>query len=113
MAKGEKPAGYGTGAMEGSLGEYYNENVKSKDRVHVCLNGTPLGNVKIQYAQLPYVTNFKYLGTPWRYEYRSEREDTVWMENLEEDVRGPMRQEDIRKMIIYRPTVRGGYSVDG
>ena len=29
----------------------------------------------------------------WRHECRHEQEDTVWMEQLEEDVRRPMRQE--------------------
>ena len=30
---------------------------------YMCLNGTPLGNVKMQSAQLPQVTEFKYLGS--------------------------------------------------
>ena len=47
----------------------------------------------------------------WRYEYISEREDTVWMEHLEEDVRGPMRREDIRKMIA-QPAIGLLYGVD-
>ena len=34
MSKGERRAGVGTGALEGSLGEERNESVKSKDRVH-------------------------------------------------------------------------------
>ena len=29
----------------------------------MCLNGTPLGNVKMQSDQLPQITEFKYLGT--------------------------------------------------
>ena len=29
----------------------------------MCLNGTPLGSVKMQSAQLPQVTEFKYLGS--------------------------------------------------
>ena len=29
---------------------------------YMCLNGTPLGSVKMQSAQLPQVTEFKYLG---------------------------------------------------
>ena len=41
----------------------------------------------------------------------------MWMEHLEEDVRGPMRQEDITWQddcsASYRPTVRDGDSVDG
>ena len=36
---------------------------------YMCLNGTPLGSVKIQSDQLPQVT-----------EFRSKQEDTVWME---------------------------------
>ena len=30
---------------------------------YMCLNGTPLGSVKMQSAQLPQVTEFKYLGS--------------------------------------------------
>ena len=30
---------------------------------YMCLNGTPLGSVKLQSAQLPQVTEFKYLGS--------------------------------------------------
>ena len=30
---------------------------------YMCLNGTPLGSVKMQPAQLPQVTKFKYLGS--------------------------------------------------
>ena len=30
---------------------------------YMCLNGTPLGNVMMQAAQLPQVTEFKYLGS--------------------------------------------------
>ena len=35
MRKGERRAGVGTGAVEGSLGEEGNESVNSKDRVPV------------------------------------------------------------------------------
>ena len=35
MRKGKRRAGVGTGALEGSLGDYMNESVKSKDRVYV------------------------------------------------------------------------------
>ena len=35
MCEGERRAGVGTGAVEGSLGEERNESVKSKD---MCLN---------------------------------------------------------------------------
>ena len=58
MRKGEIRAGVGTGAVEGSFGEERNESVKS-----MCLNGTPLGSVKMQSAQLPQVSEFKYLGS--------------------------------------------------
>ena len=30
---------------------------------YMCLNGTPLGSVKMQSSQLPQVTKFKYLGS--------------------------------------------------
>ena len=56
-------AGVGTGAVEGSLGEERNESVKSKNRLYMCLNGTPLGSVKMQSHQLQQVTEFKYLGS--------------------------------------------------
>ena len=51
MRKGERQAGDGIGAMEGSLGEERHESVKSNDRV----------GPKMQSAQLPPVTEFKYL----------------------------------------------------
>ena len=59
---------------------------------YVCLNGTPLGSVHMQSDQ------FKYPGSTllkerWWHEYSYKQEDTVWMEQLEEDVRRPMRQE--------------------
>ena len=31
--------------------------------VYMCLNGTPLANVNMQSAQLPHVTEIKYLGS--------------------------------------------------
>ena len=49
---------------------------------------------KMQSAQLPQVTNLNSWEDPaerWRYECRSEQEDTVRMEPLEEYVGGPMR----------------------
>ena len=33
---------------------------------YMCLNGTPLGSVKMQSAQLPHATEFKYLGSTLR-----------------------------------------------
>ena len=30
---------------------------------YMCINGTPLGSVNMQSAQLPHVTEFKYLGS--------------------------------------------------
>ena len=30
---------------------------------YMCLNGTPLGSVNMQSAQLPQVTEFKYMGS--------------------------------------------------
>ena len=35
MRKGERRAGVGTGAVEGSLEKERNESIKGKDRVHV------------------------------------------------------------------------------
>ena len=60
MRKGERRAGVGTGAVEGRLGEERNESVKSKDRVHVSEWNAIR---KMQSAQLPQVTEFKYLGS--------------------------------------------------
>ena len=62
----------------------------------MCLNGTPLGSVKMQSAQLPQVTEFKYLGSTLLSDGDTSteinmQEDTVWMEQLEEDVMRPMR----------------------
>ena len=37
--------------------------VSRKKTEYICLNGTPLGSVKMQSAQLPQVTEFKYLGS--------------------------------------------------
>ena len=62
MRKGESRAGVGTGALDGSLGEKRNESVKSKDEF-LSLNGTALGSVNMQSAQLTRVTEFKYLGS--------------------------------------------------
>ena len=51
--------------LEGSLGEESYESVKSKESKteYMFLKGTPLGCVKMQSAQLPHVTEFKYLGS--------------------------------------------------
>ena len=62
----------------------------------MCLNETPLGSVKMQSAQLPQVTEFKYLGSTLLSDGDTSteinmQEDTVWMEQLEEDVMRPMR----------------------
>ena len=37
--------------------------VSRKKTEYICLNGTPLGSVKMHSAQLPQVTEFKYLGS--------------------------------------------------
>ena len=63
---------------------------------YMCLNGTPLGSVTMQSAQLPRVTELKYLGSTLQsdgdmIECRNKQEDAVWLEQLEEDVRRPMR----------------------
>ena len=57
MRKGERRAGVATGAVEGSLGEERNESVEGKDRVHVSKC------VHMQSAQLPQITEFKYMGS--------------------------------------------------
>ena len=49
----------------------------------MCLNGTPLGSVKMQSDQLPQVTEFKYLGSTLQSDGDMNTEvnkDTVWME---------------------------------
>ena len=61
---------------------------------YMCLNGTPLGSVTMQSAQLPRVTEFKYLGSTLQSDGDMSTEvnnRTVWMGQLEEDVRRPMR----------------------
>ena len=48
MRKGERCAGVGTGAVGGGgLGEERNESLKSKDRVKVFQNVTPLGSFRM------------------------------------------------------------------
>ena len=50
---GERRAGVGTGAVEGSLGEERNESVKGKDRVHVSSRKRGvLGQFTIHMVQL-------------------------------------------------------------
>ena len=61
MRKGERRAGVGTGAVEGSL-EKRGVKVSRAKPEYMCLNGTPLGSVKMQSAKLPQVIEFKYLG---------------------------------------------------
>ena len=56
----------------------------------MCLNGTPAGSVKMPGHRHKISGN--HLGERWGHECRSEQEGTVWMEQLEEDVRGPMQQ---------------------
>ena len=61
---------------------------------YMCPNGTPLGSVNIQSAQLPQITAFKYLGRTLQSDcdtssFINKQEDTVWMEQLEEDVSNP------------------------
>ena len=80
---------------EGRLREERNESVKSKDRVHVSeWNVISLGSVLgMQSAQLPQVTEFKYLGSTLRSDDDMSTEvnkDTMWTEQLEKDVRRPM-----------------------
>ena len=97
-ARGEIRAGVGTGAVEGSHGEERNESVEDKDRIHVSKWNAIR---KCSYAICPAatVTEYKYLGSTLQSDggmsraYRDKQEDTVWMEQLEEDVRRPIRQE--------------------
>ena len=63
---------------------------------YMFLNGTPLGSVHVQSAQLPQVAEFKYLGSTLQSDGDMSAEihlETVWMERREEDIRRPMRQE--------------------
>ena len=62
--KRERRAGVGTGAVEGSFGERERErgmNVSRANTEDMCVNGTPLGSVKMTSPKLPQVTEFKYL----------------------------------------------------
>ena len=114
MRKGEIQAGVGTGAVGGSLGDERNESVKSKYRVRqLCLNETPLGSVNktMQSAKLPQVTEFKYLGTTLQSvgdmsTELSKQEDTVWMEQLEEDVKRPVRYDSTTTGTIHKIIVQ-------
>ena len=58
MRRGERRAGVGTGALEKRGMKV--SRAKTED---MCLNGTSLGNVKMQSDKLPQVTKFKYLGS--------------------------------------------------
>ncbi len=61
---------------------------------YMCQNGTPLGSVKMQSAQLPQFTEFKYLGSTLQSDGDMSTEvnkDALWMEQLEEDDRCPVR----------------------
>ena len=91
---------------------------------YICLNGTPLGNVKIQYAQLSYVTNFKYLGSTLQSDgdmntEANERTQCGW--NIWRKWSGVQCQGSNATRgyhhddcsASYRPTVRDGDSVDG
>ena len=49
--------------MEGRLGKQRNESVKGKDRVHVSKWYAIRKNVHMQSAQLPQITELKYLGS--------------------------------------------------
>ena len=62
MRKGERRAGVRTGSVEGSLGKERNEGSRAKTE-YMCIHGTPLGSVNMQYVQLPQVTEFKNLGS--------------------------------------------------
>ena len=72
--KGDRRAGVGTGAVQGSLGEVRNESVKSKNRVKVPAWNAIIGSIKKQSAQHP--------AERWTHECRSEQEDLVWVEQL-------------------------------
>ena len=69
---------------------------------YMCLNGTPLGSVHMQSAQLPqlgyrFQISGKHPAEPDIYGDMSTGvnniEDTVWMKQLENDVWRPMRYE--------------------
>ena len=59
VRKGERRAGVGTGAV---LRKRVIQ-VSRTNTEYMCLNGTPLGRVKMQSAQLSHFTVFKYLGS--------------------------------------------------
>ena len=50
-----------------------NESVKNK---YMCLNGTPLGSVKMQSIQLPQVTELKYMGSTLQSDEDVDTEET-------------------------------------
>ncbi|XP_027219586.1 uncharacterized protein [Penaeus vannamei] len=60
---------------------------------YMCLNGISTGSVEMLQRQLPETMAFKYLGNTrdrWRSRGRSKPKDTMWMEQLEEDVWYPL-----------------------
>ena len=84
MCKGERRAGVGTGAVEGSLGDERNESVQSKDRVHVR-EWNVIRKCTMQSAKLPQVTEFKYLESTLQSDGATnaevnKRTHAVWME---------------------------------
>ena len=59
VRKGEMRPGVGTGAVVRKRVI----QVSRANTEYICLNGTPLGSVKMQSAQLSHFTGFKYLGS--------------------------------------------------
>ena len=84
--------GVGTGAVEEAFVKRGMKFTRGKTE-YTCLNGTPFCNLPI----CPTATgdrfqiSGKHHAERWRHECRSEQEDTVWMEQLEEDAGGPKR----------------------
>ena len=88
----------------------------------MCLNGTPLASVDI--CNLPSchrspnlnIWAFKHHAERWWHEYRDKQEDTVWVEQLEEDVRRLMRLESTRvkgkiHKVIVQPAMLYGMEI--
>ena len=93
VRKGERRAGVGTGAVEGSIVEERNESVKSKARVHVSQrNDTRKCYDAICQAATGHRIQIsgKHPAQRWWHGYRNKQEDTVGMEQRLEDVRLPM-----------------------
>ena len=60
----------------------------------MCLNGMPVVGVKMRFAKSQNSNIYVGLALFRAMECKSQQEDALRLEQLDEDVRGPVRQED-------------------